>query len=368
MNFFDENRIFGLDLMRAIAISLVVFSHCVYFSSDISGIAFTLLNYAGLFGVEIFFVLSGFLIGRILYRKFVIEEFTKEKLLNFWKRRWLRTLPNYYLILVVNIILGYFVFKDLPDDLWKYFIFIQNFASEQSSFFYESWSLSIEEFSYLIGPILLYLTVFLPLRISKQKIFLIVSLLIILLFVISKIQYHNSTSFNSMLEWTVQLKSVVVYRLDAVYYGFIAAYISIVYSEFWKGNRIKFLIFGILLFIGFNLVISIFEVSNQFVWNVFYLPINSIAIAFSLPFLSNLQLKKGVIYKTITFISLISYSIYLVHFTVVLKIMKLYLTDSLLIGRFSFVIIIYLSSTLLISYLLFVLFERPILNLRKRVE
>ena len=361
-----KNRIFGLDLMRTVAISLVVFSHCVYFSSDINGIAFTLLNYAGLFGVEIFFVLSGFLIGRILYRKFVLEEFTRIELVNFWKRRGLRTLPNYYLILVINVILGYFIFKDLPSDLWTYFFFIQNFTSEQSSFFYESWSLSIEEFSYLIGPILLYLTVFLPIRISKQKIFLLVSLLIILLFIITKIQYQNSTSFNTMLEWTIQLKSVVIYRIDAVYYGFIAAYISIVYSNYWIRNRYNFLLLGIVLFIGFNLSISLFEVSNPLVWNIFYLPINSIAISLSLPFLSNVHLKKGITYKVVTFISHISYSIYLVHFTIVLKLMKLFLPSNLSVIELSITILIYLGITLSISHLLYRFFEKPLLGLRKK--
>ena len=60
-------------------------------------------------GVELFFVLSGFLIGGILIKTFQKDNsFGIKTISNFWIRRWFRTLPNYDLILILNIIVVYF--------------------------------------------------------------------------------------------------------------------------------------------------------------------------------------------------------------------------------------------------------------------
>jgi peptidoglycan/LPS O-acetylase OafA/YrhL len=70
-----HKRIFGLDLMRAVAILLVVFSHVSCIMPKAQGFIPDLMSIAGVIGVELFFVLSGFLIGRIIYRLYVSEEF-----------------------------------------------------------------------------------------------------------------------------------------------------------------------------------------------------------------------------------------------------------------------------------------------------
>ena len=92
--------------MRAIAILLVVIGH----GSSIAGDLFHAIpSIPFIDGVDLFFVLSGFLIGGILIAK--IEESDRINLkliLTFLKRRWYRTLPNYYLFLSVNILLVYF--------------------------------------------------------------------------------------------------------------------------------------------------------------------------------------------------------------------------------------------------------------------
>ena len=89
-----RKRIFGLDVMRAVAILLVVFSHVLWIVPDAKGIIPDLLSLAGVIGVEIFFVLSGFLIGRIVIKMFLQEDFNFRKVMYFWIRRWFRTLPN----------------------------------------------------------------------------------------------------------------------------------------------------------------------------------------------------------------------------------------------------------------------------------
>ncbi|HEU0136653.1 MAG TPA: acyltransferase family protein, partial [Flavobacterium sp.] len=63
----DSNRIFGLDFMRATAIMMVLIGHCAWIFPASEGVIMQLLAMSGYLGVEIFFVLSGFLIGNILY-------------------------------------------------------------------------------------------------------------------------------------------------------------------------------------------------------------------------------------------------------------------------------------------------------------
>src|SRR5882762_149089 len=93
----QKKRLVGLDLMRTIAILLVVYQHGQFFFYPFSNPAFGNLSFAmfGYFGVEMFFVLSGFLIGNIFLAAYEEKKrFDLKDLLLFWKRRWLRTLPN----------------------------------------------------------------------------------------------------------------------------------------------------------------------------------------------------------------------------------------------------------------------------------
>ena len=135
-------------------------SHCGAVFAGWYGAAFPLaLAKCGTFGVEIFFVLSGYLVGRILLRT--------GKTLAAWRRflirRWLRTLPLYYLALTVLFVIW------APDfwapDHWRillhalptYALFLQNFAWTvgYNNWFGTSWSLAVEEWFYLGFSVLL---------------------------------------------------------------------------------------------------------------------------------------------------------------------------------------------------------------------
>ena len=90
-----------LDLCRALAILLVLLSHGRVFLRDALPWA-EVLRFGGFMGVELFFVLSGFLIGGILLR--VSRQPGTAWLRVFYVRRWLRTLPNYYLFLLLTVV------------------------------------------------------------------------------------------------------------------------------------------------------------------------------------------------------------------------------------------------------------------------
>jgi peptidoglycan/LPS O-acetylase OafA/YrhL len=139
---------------------------------------YQVLQLFGFFGVEIFFVLSGFLIGKILYQLYLEEDFSLATVFYFLKRRWFRTLPNYYLILLINIVIAVIIGYEMPQ-LWRYFFFLQNFKITMLPFFTESWSLSVEEFAYVVLPFfVLFLSVIVKPK-NKATFFLYAILLLI---------------------------------------------------------------------------------------------------------------------------------------------------------------------------------------------
>lgn len=77
--------------MRAIAITMVITAHSLFLFKDYDNSLFDILHVFGFLGVEIFFVLSGFLIGGILFRLFTSNEVSFYDIKHFWIRRWFRT-------------------------------------------------------------------------------------------------------------------------------------------------------------------------------------------------------------------------------------------------------------------------------------
>jgi len=101
-----KNRIFGLDVIRALAILLVLCSHStLLLFPNQKHILLTVIQFFGTVGVDLFFVLSGFLIGTIILKQVHKGQTKFKDFCYFWVRRWFRTLPNYFLILLINIAL-----------------------------------------------------------------------------------------------------------------------------------------------------------------------------------------------------------------------------------------------------------------------
>jgi len=92
-----------LDVCRALAITLVVFSHGRRLLTPFVP-SLDVLKFGGFLGVELFFVLSGFLIGRILLSH-LQRESTFSWVPKFWVRRWARTLPAYWFYIALNLTL-----------------------------------------------------------------------------------------------------------------------------------------------------------------------------------------------------------------------------------------------------------------------
>src|SRR5579871_6125771 len=95
----ESNRIFGLDLLRALAVLFVIFHHSLLYVRPWPWLyAFGPL---GTLGVEFLLVLTGYLIGHSLLKEIRQGRFGEFQLKRFYTRRWLRTLPPYYFFLVI---------------------------------------------------------------------------------------------------------------------------------------------------------------------------------------------------------------------------------------------------------------------------
>jgi peptidoglycan/LPS O-acetylase OafA/YrhL len=143
-------RINGLDTLRAIAISLVLMYHYMVFVSHEA--SFGVLSEIGWIGVDLFFVLSGYLIGNQIFSS--MKSASQFSLANFYIRRALRTLPNFYVILALYFLFPLELGGKPVTPLWKFLTFTQNFELRPGSAFSHAWSLCIEEQFYLLLPVL----------------------------------------------------------------------------------------------------------------------------------------------------------------------------------------------------------------------
>ncbi len=150
-----STRIHGLDTLRALAVTLVVLHHYVLFVSDAP--TFGWVGDVGWVGVDLFFALSGYLIGNQIFA--AMKSPGGFSLRHFYARRLLRTLPNYWVVLALYFLWPAFRGQAPLLPLWEYASFIQNFALEPGSAFSHSWSLAIEEQFYMLLPALALLGV-----------------------------------------------------------------------------------------------------------------------------------------------------------------------------------------------------------------
>ncbi len=156
-----EGQIASLDGLRAIAITLVVIFHCFYFSKGLFGkntdAFFAFMNtlpswmgwvWQGDKGVDIFFVLSGFLIAFTLFK-----QQTKNAVIDwrgFFKKRLYRIMPVYVFCLLIALAL----MRDNAQYVWANLLFVNNFLPYAKQYLLYTWAVSVEMQFYLLFPLI----------------------------------------------------------------------------------------------------------------------------------------------------------------------------------------------------------------------
>lgn len=357
-----KQRIYGLDFLRALAILFVMHSHgYVYSSKLING-----SNYYWLLvdGVGLFFVLSGFLVGQLLIKSASQKTFGFKQLRDFWIQRWLRTLPGYFCVLTVLIVVYYFKHHQLPPEWQSYFFFFQNFAWPHPLFFKEAWSLAVEEWFYLLMPLVLFL--FVKLHRSRANTLLFVIILALLGAIAIRLNFTLNNVYYSDKAFGAEIGKVVITRLDGILFGMLGAWFATFKKDLFYRNKKMFLTLGITILISLNIF------HTTFFYIYFYHILTSIGCLCLLPFFSDLKSSKGKVFRVITGISIISYSLYLTNHMIVLrglmpKLIRVTHLDLQNTWHNLFALVQFWMLSFLCAILLYKLIEKPFLVLRRKI-
>jgi len=306
-------------VLRATAILLVLAAH-----TWPSKAAINLANACGVLGVELFFVLSGYLIGGILIRQTDTGRLDAfEGLVDFWRRRWFRTLPNYYLFLGLHVgwrslVLG---FPDVLPTEWEYVFFLQNFRAGPDFFFPETWSLAIEEWFYLLFALFLWAGFRLSQRPAKTWNLVVGAFLIVPCLVrIWYVMRMGGRSPDGWAEgWDGTMRRTVILRLDVVMYGVVGALVAARRPDWW---RLAAKLWPLALIpVAFGTTSLLFDfpldrgkaLDGLLLW-----PCMAIGFALLLPRFSMMAEKNGWPAELIRWVARLSYALYLCHGLVLL--------------------------------------------------
>lgn len=360
-----QNRSIGLDLVRSVAILLVVLAHgfgMVY--AFVPALLANVINeQAGGLGVTLFFVLSGFLIGRIFINiAFLGEGSLMGRILNFWTRRWLRTLPNYYLFLIVYFIIGlnqlsshqHFSLDEAYPPL-NYVFFLQNLVVPNKWFFSQSWSLAVEEWFYLLLPLVFFLSSKL---FSKQSPLLMG---VVFLFLIWSMKLSVGYFFPHLMKQTVFMS------LDYILFGVLlaACYFDAGMQQRILSSRKRLFVMGCLLFGAAELLCIKGLLRVEPLGMMFF----AAAFTLMLPFMKELVLRPRIPAVLIETISKSAYSIYLSNFLVLHFLFERPFENLLNTPESPLKVLVflaYVTINIIVGYLVYVSFERPILRFRDR--
>lgn len=363
----EKNKIFGLDLMRVMAILLVLSAHTLWIYHHYSNLLTKAVNFSGFIGVELFFVLSGFLIGKSLLKLFINPDYDYHSASIFLRRRWFRIMPNYLFVLILNISVFSFLGYQIEQP-WKYFIFLQNFAHPMLPFFPESWSMSIKEIPYFILPFVFLVLAKFGKSANRNRLFLFTILTSIGLIVIAKFEYHLHINYHTLPQWNVSLRSVALYRMDSVLIGILASWIQYNYLESWIKSAKVAAVFGLMILAMLAILVGFVKLTIQdypFFWNILFLPSISIAAALLLPAFSEWKSGPDKFRRPIQFLGAISYSVYLLHYSFILYLMKYFIdTDAFNLWELHAFTLAYLLVTFVLSYCLYTFFEKPLMKIR----
>lgn len=382
MSSYSLNRVAVLDGLRALAIVLVLCRHSIKpFWSDLSvpyipigSVDLGAIFINGWVGVDLFFVLSGFLIASHLIRSFEGDRPFWPIFRSYIPRRFFRIAPVYYFVLSVAV-LGLFPFYILPDSAgdmgWRYvyhLLFFQDYWP--SDIIVVFWSLAIEIKFYLLAPFLIY--GLLKLRDWRVRVCLIMVLvgsqpLSRFLFAPEVVGYEA---------YFEEVRTSFHMCLDGLLMGVLAAFLwaDECVRRVLSGKMVASGMFvsGLIVFLGFGFSGPLVDLGVSGFDKVWLQAVVSAAFMFMLLGLMG----QGGGYKffqggALTFIALISYSLYLVHLPLLYlaEIMGLRFFDYMVMDeRLGYVLYLpfFLVLSVFVATALYVFVEKPVIDWSKR--
>ena len=193
-----------------------------------------------------------------------------------------------------------------------------------------------------------------------------ICLLLIVIFHVLRYIFYLNSSIRDMNAWSSDIKSIVIYRIDAIIIGFIVAWLHYYYPAFLKKYCVYFFIVAIHLFFLQFVVFNVFGFdinTKPLYFNVFYFTFSAFTLAFSLPVFVFWKTANATTTRFVQFISKISYSMYLLHYSIITVLIKYFLSLLKYQSNAFLIVFIYVSVTVFFSYLLYKFYEKPMMNL-----
>jgi len=326
----------SMDFLRAVAILLVVLAHSIL---SYGAPAYLAPLQLGGTGVDLFFVLSGWLLGGLLFKEAVNNN--KIDIKRFWARRWMRTLPAYYTVLILTVVQRYLT-KENVEFPWEYFVFLQNYNTNIEIFFI-SWSLCVEEQFYLfIAPLLAFLTL-----LSRRSTTIILVTLFLFPF------------FFRQMDWYGHVMETHV-RVDGCLAGVLLAHIRYQYNALWS-KLVK--LAPQIAFISMMLYLFFYLARYNPLWGISDPNKLFLAIMFASWVLlanANEHWSDKLYLPGANYIATRSYALYLLH-PEILALLKRFFIEI----PFPFYFIFALVGSLMLSEILYRVVEKPIMDARE---
>ncbi len=360
------NKYYGLDNLRAFAIIMVFFFHYQRWFEHPAWMP-TALNF-GWTGVDLFFVLSGFLISSQLFAQ--IKKDGHFSMRNFYIKRFFRILPIYYFVLAIYFLFPFFSSTQPLPPLWKFLTFTQNFGADFTNqrAFGVVWSLCVEEHFYLLMPAILLLLL-------KTGIFKKGYLLLLVLFIAGfllrlyswyDVYLHQTNGVENRMLWVQTIYYPTYNRLDGLLAGVsIAAmynYLPAIFNRLSKYANLLIAI-GLIILTG-----TYFLCGNNmdFVRSVFSFPL--VSIGFGCTVLGAIM-PNSFLYKwksvVLTKIAELSYALYLVHMAIILSAQTV-LSDWGIAKNSSLMLVLTIILCIVVALILHHAIEKPFMKMRER--
>ena len=344
----------GLDVMRAFAIMSVLLGHASALYPYYPSIVTWLPHWFAYIGVECFFVLSGWLIGGLLIRHLDTWQ-SPQALALFLHRRWVRTLPTYWIVLGLVGVVGWG--GATLGDFVPYLVFSQNIWQAHPPFLFVAWSLSIEEWFYLTAAIGLSGLAIWWRPATALRVILVVLITVPLLL--------RSWMALSDVPWEAGVRQLVPLRLDALAMGVVMVW-------WWQSRPRNGRWLQWVAVLGSVVVVVLFAMTytqlDTPTWpRVVLLPLSTVAVACWLPGLARLEWSRWpMVTRAIQWLALISYPLYLLHTPWRLTVEGLFGNQGDTWWLDGFITIVYAVGAVWLAYRWHLLIERPLMQLRWR--
>lgn len=340
----NTKRISSVDIFRSVAIITVVIFH---FNHQ--------LPY-GYLGVDLFFLISGLLVGGLLTKDF--ESGNKINFFKFFLQRGFKIWPSYYAFLLFGSLIAIYFYKTIDSDqiipLWdlkRYLFFYQNYTGLPFHWSFDHvWSLCIEEHFYVLLPVMfLLIQYFIKVKHKRKVLFAIVYLTIITGIIFKHFSYFITKSQDTF--------SATHNRIDALAWGLLLNLIITFYAKKIKSLRFTIFCFISGLFIFITALYFRINYTNVLFEKIYFHAIIPISFFLMLLGLYYVDFSK---LKLFRFIAYYSYNWYLWH-----PVFVIFITRQ--IGNTTYGLFIYLIVTFIIAIIATIFIEETFLNKRKMI-